>query len=59
MDYNILIKLCQLFAKGQFLFNYDYGDNIYSNMDKYKSIMDFRKKRRQARKEKLKKLIAK
>lgn len=29
--------------------NYDYGEGLYMNLDKYKSVTDFRKKRRSKR----------
>jgi tRNA nucleotidyltransferase/poly(A) polymerase len=34
---------------GQIKRNTDYGESLYSNMDKYKSVLDFRKKRRKKR----------
>lgn len=36
--------------------NYDYGEGIYMNLDKYKSVSDFRKKRRKKRMVELKKI---
>ena len=29
--------------------NYDYGEGLYQNLNKYKSVTDFRKKRRKKR----------
>ena len=36
--------------------NYDYGENIYSNLEKYKSVSDFRKKRIKKRKKIIQKI---
>lgn len=40
----------------QFRSNYDYGEGLYMNLDKYKSVSDFRKKRRRKRMKELKKI---
>ena len=36
--------------------NYDYGDGFYSNMEKYKSVSDFKKRKKKMKKRK--KLLA-
>lgn len=43
----------QLIKKAQWRTNYDYGEGIYSNLSKYKSVSDFRKGRRKKRKKDL------
>lgn len=42
--------------KSQFRANYDYGEGLYMNLDKYKSVSDFRKKRRKKRMKELKRI---
>lgn len=37
--------------------NYDYGEGLYMNLDKYKSVSDFRKKRRAKRKKDLENIL--
>ena len=37
--------------------NYDYGEGLYMNLDKYKSVSDFRKKRRLKRKKDLENIL--
>jgi hypothetical protein len=37
--------------------NYDYGESMYMNLDKYKSVSDFRKKRRGKRKRDIKNIL--
>lgn len=42
--------IAQLFKTAQIRTNYDLGEGMYSNLDKYKSVQDFRSKRRSKRK---------
>lgn len=42
---------------GQIRENYDYGEGIYNNMNKYKSVDDFKKKRRKKRKKDLENIL--
>lgn len=43
--------------KSQVRRNYDYGEGMYMNLDKYKSVADFRKKRRQKRKKDIENIL--
>lgn len=42
---------------GQWRTNYDYGEGLYMNLDRYKSVGDFRKKRRKKRKKDLENIL--
>lgn len=41
----------------QFRTNYDYLEGLYTNLDEYKSVMDFRKKRRSKRKKDIENIL--
>ena len=52
MSADNLVNNCYFFYKSaQIRRNYDYGENIYENLDKYKSVSEFRSKRRKKRKQ--------
>lgn len=52
-----LFSQCSKFLKtSQFRSNYDYGEGLYSNLDEYKSVLEFRKRRRNKRKKEIKKI---
>lgn len=38
-----------IYVESQIRHNYDYGEGLYMNLNKYKSVTDFRKKRRAKR----------